>query len=328
MKAILLLFMSFLIMTGYSQTFVTQNGQLKLRGKQLCNQAGKPIQLKGFNTYNISACPECVKYEAFKSNRDFWGANFIRATMYVDDMNNKRNYYYEPKYNKALVDSIVRWTEDLGMYCIIDWHVLKEGNPNSKIHSAAFGFFSEMSKKYAKKTHVLYELCNEPNGDDVNWDTIAHYANRLIPVIRKNAPKAIIIVGTPSWSQLLNEVVTSKLVDTTNVMYAFHFYAASHESLLPMFLKEIHRIPVFTTEWGACENSGNGNVNFNVASAYIDAMKQNVLNQDTVIISWGNFSYSDIVETASSLKPQSCNSKLWTNMSPTGFFVRDCLLEK
>jgi endoglucanase len=242
-------------------------------------------------------------------------------------MDNKHNYYYDPLYNKALVDSIVRWSEKLGIYCIIDWHILKQGNPNAKIQSGADDFFREMSNKYAHKPHVLYEICNEPNGDDVTWDIIASYANRIIPIIHKNSPKAIVIVGTSQWSQLLNEVKPSKLVDTLNVMYAFHFYAASHENLLPMFLKEIHRIPVFTSEWGACESSGNGNVNFNVSRSYIDAMRQHVLDGDTITISWCNFSYSDVDETASSLKPNSCSKKQWNNMTPTGFFIRECLLE-
>jgi aryl-phospho-beta-D-glucosidase BglC (GH1 family) len=328
MKNFLTLLLFFISTAVFSQTFVSKNGQLKLKGKQLCNQYGKPVQLKGFNTYNISYCPECVKYEAIKSNRDFWGANMVRITVYVDDtLTNKHCYYYDPEFNKPLIDNLVKWSESLGMYCIIDWHVLKEGNPNAKIHSGAVAFFNEMSTKYKNKKHVLYEICNEPNGDNVTWKVIAGYANRIIPVIHKNSPDAIVIVGTPEWSQLLDQVDPSLLTDTNNVMYSFHFYAASHAGLLPMFLKEIHRIPVFTTEWGACENTGNDNVNFNVARSYVNAMKQNVMNGDTVIISWGNFSYSDVDETASSLKPGSCKQGKWENMTPTGFFVRDCLLQ-
>ncbi len=324
---ILLLALILIHVSVFSQTFVERNGRLQLKGRQLCNEYGIPVQLRGFNTYNISFCPECVKYEALKSNRDFWGANVIRITVYVDDMTNKRNYYYDPEFNKGLTDSLVSWSEKLGIYCIIDWHVLREGNPNSRIHAGAADFFNEMSTKYRNKKHVIYEICNEPNGDDVTWEVIADYANRIIPVIHKNAPGALIIVGTPQWSQLLDKVNPAILTDTYNVMYSFHFYAASHASLLPMFLREIHRIPVFTSEWGACESSGNGNVNFNVSQSYIKAMKHHVLNGDTAIISWCNFSYSDVDETASSLKPNSCTKGQWENMTPTGFFIRDCLLD-
>jgi aryl-phospho-beta-D-glucosidase BglC (GH1 family) len=327
MKKVLSVILATIVITGYSQKFTTSNGHLQLKGKQLCNQNGKPIQLKGFSTYNISFCPECITYDALKSNRDYWGANVIRAAVYDDDHWNKRNYSYEPAFNKTLIDSIVLWSEQLGLYCIIDWHILIQGNPNAKIHAGADAFFQEMSSKYAHKPHVIYEICNEPNGKSVTWDTIAIYANRIIPIIHKNSPQAIIIVGTPQWCQHLNTVKPRMLIDTVNVMYAFHFYAASHISLLPMFLKEIHRIPVFTSEWGACESSGNGNVNFNNAEQYLDAMQQHVLDGDTVSISWCIFSYSDKKEAASVLKPKSCINKLWENMTPSGFFVRDYLLK-
>lgn len=326
MKNQILILMALIAISGCSQNYVEQNGPLQILDHQLCNAKGEPIQLKGFSTYNITYCPECVSYDALLSNRDFWGANVVRATVYVDDEWNKRSYNLDPAYSKAWVDSIVNWSEQLGMYCIIDWHVLRQGNPNAKVHAGAAAFFREMSLKYADKPHVLYEVCNEPNGDAVTWDIIANYANRIIPVIRANAPASIIIVGTPHWSMSLDEVDPSLLVDSRNVMYAFHFYAASHAGFLPMFLKEIHRLPVFVTEWGACENTGNGKVDFNTAELYLQAMQQHVHGKDTVRISWCNFSYADVKETASALKPGSCKNKGWNNMTPTGYFIRESMM--
>lgn len=311
------------VLTVHAQSYTARNGRLHVKGTQLCNQAGGAVQLKGFSTHNITYCPECVTYDAVKSNRDFWGANVIRATVYTDDFWNKESYNNNPKRSKDLVDSLVRWSEELGIYCIIDWHILTQGNPNAKIHAGADAFFQEMSLKYADKPHVLYEICNEPNGNGVTWDSIADYANRIIPIIRKNSPQSVIIVGTPQWCQLLGSVQPSKLVDSVNVMYAFHFYAASHAGLLPMFLSEIHRIPVFATEWGVCESTGNGNVNYGTAEKYLDAMYQHIAGQDTVRVSWCNFSYGDLNEAAAALKPRSCTDKKWENMSPTGLFVRD-----
>jgi aryl-phospho-beta-D-glucosidase BglC (GH1 family) len=327
MKPIFTLLFSILIGTTFSQSFTKKNGRLQLQGKQLCNQQGKPIQLKGFSTFGISYRPECITYDALKSIKEFWGANLIRATVYDDDFSNSLNYNQNPTFNKNMVDSIVQWSEQLGLYCIIDWHILRQGNPNHKIHAGADAFFQEMSKKYAKKPHILYEICNEPSGKDIIWDTIADYANRIIPIIHKNDPKAILIVGTPHWCQSIDKVDPKKLVDTSNVMYAFHFYATTHFRLIPMFMQQIHRIPIFVSEWGPCESSGDGNINFNSAEQYLTIMKQHVLNGDTVSISWCNFSYGDKKEAASVLKPFSCDQKSWNNMSPTGLFVRDFLLK-
>lgn len=322
MKQLLILFLTILSLTSFSQNFVKQNGELKVVGNQLSNERGEAIQLKGFCTHNTTFHPECVCYDALLSNRDFWGANVVRATIYTDDWWNPNTYNKNPQLNKNMVDSIVRWTETLGIYCIIDWHILTQGNPNAKIHAGADDFFNEMSKKYANKKHVIYEICNEPNGKNVSWDTIANYANRIIPIIRKNDPQSVIIVGTPNWCQLLETVNPASLIDSKNILYSFHFYAATHKDLLPMFEQQIHRIPVIVSEWGVCEANGNGNINFEVSNSYLQAMNQHTLNDNTVSVSWCIFSYGDKKEAASVLEPQSCNNKKWDNMSPTGFFIR------
>lgn len=305
-----------------AQEFVTQNGKLKVVKTQLCNQQGKPIQLKGFSTHNTTYHPECVTYDAIKSNRDFWGVNVVRVTVYTDDHWNPNTYSKNPAFSKAMVDSVVNWSEQLGIYCIIDWHILTKGNPNDPMHADAPNFFEEVAKKYAQKKHVLYELCNEPNGDDVTWDTIARYANRILPIIRNHDKDAVIIIGTPRWCQELDKVDVSKLNDIHNVMYAFHFYAATHQSLLPLFEREIHRIPVMVTEWGVCENTGNGKIDLESSEKYIAAMKHHSNNNETVSVSWCLFSFGDKKESSSVLEPGSCHAKQWENMSPTGYFIR------
>lgn len=325
---ILYLFLALTIsFSAYSQKYVSENGKLLVLGNQLCNEKKLPVQLKGFCTYNLTFCPACVTYDAMKSNKEFWGANVVRATVYTDDWWNDQSYNKNPKLNKDMVDSVVRWCEMLDLYVIIDWHILTKGNPNSKIHAGADAFFEEMSKKYASKKHVIYEICNEPNGDNVTWDTIADYANRIIPIIRKNDPQSVIIVGTPGWCQRLGDVDILKLTDSKNLLYAFHFYAASHLNLLPVLEKEMHRIPVFVSEWSACEYTGNGDVNFENSEKFIQAMKQHSIEGNTVSVSWCFFSYADIKEAASALEPESCKNKTWENMSPTGFFIRKYLKE-
>jgi len=328
MKTILLIIAIISMSAGYSQSFVSQNGRLKVVGHQLCNEHGKPVQLKGFSTHNTTFCPECVTYDAIKANRDFWHANVVRAAIYTDDWWNKNSYHKNPALNKAMVDSLVRWSRMLGIYCIIDWHILTHGNPNDRVQAGADDFFKEMSAKYAHDNHVLYEICNEPNGNGVTWDSIADYSNRVIPLIRKNDPFSVIIVGTPQWCQLLDKVDPSRLTDTVNVMYAFHFYAATHLGLLPMFEQQIHRIPVFVSEWGVCESSGNGDINFESSEKYVSTMNQHVVNGDTVSVSWCNFSFGDKKEAASVLKENSCKNKCWDCMTPTGFFMHEILHKK
>lgn len=63
-----------------------------------------------------------------------------------------------------------------------------------------------------------------------DWKEIKSYAKQIIKTIRKKDKKAIIVVGTPTWSQLgldgtHNEVADSPIKGYKNIMYSLHFYA-------------------------------------------------------------------------------------------------------
>ena len=83
----------------------------------------------------------------------------------------------------------VQYATDLGMYVIIDWHILNDGNPKSHLKEAK-SFFKTMAKKYKKQKNVIYEICNEPNG--CSWKTIKSYATSVIRTIRKYDKNAIL----------------------------------------------------------------------------------------------------------------------------------------
>ena len=46
--------------------------------------------------------------------------------MYV----NEQGYNTKPDYWRSKVDQYVDWIGKLGMYALIDWHILTPGNPN------------------------------------------------------------------------------------------------------------------------------------------------------------------------------------------------------
>jgi endoglucanase len=305
----------------FSQNPVAENGQLQVIGHQLCNEQGKPYQLRGMSMFGLMHMPECLSYNSVKVLREDWNSNVVRVPVLMANYSNSNNYNQNPTFNNLLIDSMVIWSERLGLYCIIDWHNDRYGSPDDSNHKKADAFFNLMSTKYKGKKNVIYELINEP-GETITWDTIASYANRIMPIIRKNDPKAIILIGCPVWDQKLETVDTRKLNDTKNVMYTFHFYANSHQSLYPMFASQIHRIPVFVSEWGTCESSGTGNLDLNTSSIFLNTMKQHVLDKDTVTISWCNFSYGDKAESTSALKPHSCADGLWDNTTPGGDFIK------
>ena len=106
----------------------------------------------------------------------------------------------------------VKYATELGMYVIIDWHILNDGNPMTQLAQAK-KFFATMSNKYKNQKNVIYEICNEPNG--CSWTSIKSFATQVIKVIRKYDKKAIIVVGTPTWSQLGSDGTHNEVASLT-----------------------------------------------------------------------------------------------------------------
>ena len=119
-------------------------------------------------------------------------------------------------------------------------------------------FFSYMSEYYKDQDNILYEIMNEPNGS-TTWADCKKYANEIIPLIRKNTD-AVVLVGNPKWTADLNSVMKDPLVGYNNIMYTYHFYAASHTSTTQVVKAYDAGFPVFISEFGFMESSGDGNV--------------------------------------------------------------------
>ena len=195
-----------------------------------------------------------------------------------------------------IVENGVEYATDAGLYVIIDWHILSDGNPNTN-KVAAIKFFKEMAEKYKENNNVIYEICNEPNGD-VQWERdIKPYAQDVIKEIREIDEDAIIVVGTPTWSQDVDVVAKSPINGYENIMYTLHFYAATHKDYLRQKLNTALNagLPIFVTEFGICDASGNGAVDIEEANKWIDYLNSNN-------ISWMCWNLSNKNESSSILK--------------------------
>ena len=147
------------------------------------------------------------------------------------------------------------------MYVIIDWHILSDGNPLT-YRSEANKFFKKVAKKYASYKNVMFEICNEPNGYDGNWANIKKYSKKIVKTIRTVNKKAIIIVGTPTWDQDIENAVNSPIKGFKNIAYSYHFYVGTHKDDFRNRLRSALKTdtPVIVTEFGISEAWGGGNV--------------------------------------------------------------------
>lgn len=286
------------VSTTKSQSPLSKYGRLKVKGTKLVDKNGKAMQLQGVSSHGINwdVGQPFVNEAALKTMRDKWGVNCFRVAMYTEDYNGY--CVTDSSSRKKLlqtIDTAVKAAKKLGMYVIIDWHVLNDQNPK-KHQKSAKAFFKKISAKYKNYTNVMYEICNEPNGS-TSWSSIKSYAKAVIPVIRKNSKNAIIIVGTPNWSQDVDVASKSPIKGYKNIMYAVHFYAATHKGSYRQKVQTAikNKLPIICTEFSACEASGNGAYDFSSAKKWINLLRKNNIGY----VCW---SLSNKPEAASLLK--------------------------
>lgn len=246
-------------------------GALHVEGTQLVDEDGDAVQLRGISTHGIAWFPDYVNKDCFRQFREEWNVNVIRLAMYTAENDGYCTDGDKDKL-KELIHNGVAYATELDMYVIIDWHVLRDQNPNTYKEEAK-DFFAEMAETYAGYNNVIYEICNEPNGG-VSWQEIKSYAEEVIQVIRKYDDNAIIIVGTPNWSQYVDQAAADPITGYDNIMYALHFYAATHTDYLrnTMIAAIDAGLPIFVTEYGICDASGSGAIDEYQADEWIKTM--------------------------------------------------------
>lgn len=297
-------------------------GALHVNGAHLTGSNGEEVQLKGISTHGLAWFPEYVNEACFQELHEGWHVNAIRLAMYTSESG---GYCTDgdKEYLKGLVQKGVEYARKQDMYVIIDWHILSDYNPNMHLAEAK-EFFAEMSAEYAEEEHVLYEICNEPNGG-TQWNEIKSYAREVIAVIRERDSDAVILVGTPNWSQFVDEAAADPITGYENIMYTLHFYAATHTDDLRGRLSAAAAsgLPVFVSEYGICDASGNGAVDETQAGLWTELL-------DRLGISYMAWNLSNKEETSALLKSGCSKTSSFTeeDLSTSGKWLYHMLTGK
>jgi len=217
-----------------------------------------------------------------------WKSDLVRAAMGVKE---RGGYLDDPVGNKAKVKAVVDAAIANDMYVIIDWHT-----HNAEDYQAqAIDFFKEMAGMYGKYPHIIYEIYNEPLR--ISWSSVIKpYAEAVIGAIRAIDPDNLIIVGTPSWSQNVDEASRDPITAYKNIAYTLHFYAGTHKQSLRDKAQTAldNNVALFVTEWGSVDCSGDGAVNAAETWAWVNLMKTNGISN-------ANWALNDKREGASAL---------------------------
>ncbi len=301
---------------GGGRTPVAQHGLLRIRGTQLVDRAGAPVQLRGVSLFWSQWGDRFWNEEALRFLATRWDVSVVRAAMGVA----KGGYLEDRERERARVERVVEAAVKLGLYVIVDWH-----DHEATWHAdEAEAFFREAARRWRDVPNVLWEPFNEPLAN-ASWEEVKGYAERIAGVIRAQGAKQVILVGTPSWSRDVDSAALDPIRRFEDVAYVLHFYAGEHRAdVREKALFALKRgAPVFVTEWGTCNASGDGGFDPAESDRWLRFL-------DEHRISWLNWALNDKPESASILRPGAAAEGGWTDqdLTESGRYVRDRLLRK
>ena len=153
------------------------------------------------------------------------------------------------------------------VYCIIEWHAV-DGEEGADWRSPATqqstkDFWRYMAPRFKNYSNIIFELYGEPGYPKLvtaeNWQNWRSVAQEWVDLIREQAPRTIILIGSPLWSQI-TQFAPEYPFKGDNLAYVNHTYKGMEESWPQevgleydweqVFGKAADRVPMFVTEFG------------------------------------------------------------------------------
>ncbi len=313
---------SFLLVNSLSfgQTIVEKYGRLQVNESHVTSETGEKISLAGNSLFWSNAGDVADYYNAttVKHLASNWESQIVRAALGVKEpWDNGTGYIDNRAVQTKKIERVVEAAIEAGIYVIIDWHTHNAENYTTD----AIAFFTEMAEKYGSYDNVIYEIYNEPI--NTPWSEIKNYAEQVIQGIRSKDTDNLIVVGTRTFSQEVEEVADNKINDP-NVAYTLHFYAGTHfQWLRDRATRAMDKgVALFVTEYGTSLADGTGSLFDLETKDWINYLESNH-------ISYVNWSISDKNEAATSVLPgQGVQGLINDQLNENGRYIKNLLLAK
>ncbi|MDA3882829.1 MAG: cellulase family glycosylhydrolase [Bacteroidales bacterium] len=314
MKKILYLILmcgfSFQFLIAQNQGKVSYHGQLSINGSKIVNQYSDTVSFAGPSLFWSNTWWGGDKYytaEVVDWVAQDWDATIIRAAMGVDESGGYLTSTTNKTANYERITTVIDAAIDNDMYVIVDWH----SHHAEDYETEAIAFFTAIAQEYGDNPNIMYEIYNEPL--EVPWSTVIKpYAESVIAAIREYDTDNIIVVGTPIWSQKVDDAAANPITDYDNIAYTAHFYAGTHTQWLrDRILAAMNDgIAIIITEWGTVDSDGNGGVATESSNAWVDFMKEHDITNC-------NWALNDKNEGASALVPGASTAGYWSDSDLT-----------
>lgn len=292
-------------------SIVADHGRLGVADGRVVDRRGRPVTLRGMSLFWSQWEPQFYNARAIRWVASDWRATVVRAAIAAENGGYKTNPDAELARATAAIDAAVA----AGIYVIVDWHA------HDPLPDDAVRFFSAIARRYRGVPNVIYETWNEPL-PRYGWsEVIKPYHQRVIGAIRAIDPDALVIAGTRSWAQDVDEAAADPL-PFRNVAYTLHFYAATHRAELrrKADLALSRGAALFVTEYGTTAADGDAPIDAAETRRWWDWCEARG-------ISYANWSLADKAEASAALIPGASPTGGWrpSDLSVSGTLVRDQL---
>jgi endoglucanase len=244
-----------------SQTLPDQTSQanntpwLSVSGRYIKDPSGKNVILRGVSLADVSVTDSHARntnalIDMATDHADGWYARVVRLPVYPNAIDGQPGWNADPDtYFTKHLDPAVQHCISKQIYCIIDWHYIKDYTSND-VDTATRAFWNYVAPKYASTPNVLFELYNEPIYPD-SWSTWKTTAQPWVDIIRAAAPKNLILIGGPRWSQNVAEAATNPFRGSV-LVYVAHIYPGHGGQSVwdSWFGNSTSTVPYFVSEWG------------------------------------------------------------------------------
>lgn len=308
MKRLITPFLLLLILIGFNQkTFAQSKGFFKTNREEIIGPDGKPFLIKGTNLGNWLV-PEGYMFKFKNTNspakihetlaqligpepaKEFWkkylnnyvteadirylkkiGVNSIRVPFNYRLFTNE-DYLGDNDASRGmeLLDRVIKWCKNEGLYVILDMHCAPGGQTGDNIDDS-YGYpflfenqanqqltvdiWKKIATRYKNEQTVMgYDLLNEPIAHYFNADSLDQLLlplyKKIVKEIRTVDKNHMIFLGGAQWNT--NFKVFNDFFDS-NIVYTFHKYG-DQPSLgsIKRFIefRAQHKVPIYIGETG------------------------------------------------------------------------------
>lgn len=205
--------------------------RLRVEGNRIVNEAGARVVLRGLALSDPAHLREQGQWgRKYFERAASWKANVVRVPVHPSFWRGREREYLE------MLDESVQWSGELGMYVIVDWHII--GNVLTGVYhrdiyvtsrEETFRFWHTIAERYRGNPVVaMLELYNEPTDHEgrlgrMPWGEYKALIEELIFMIYAIDNRYIPLVAGPEWGYSL-QPVREEPIAHPGVAYVTHPY--------------------------------------------------------------------------------------------------------